>query len=71
MYSPVLRGERYFRHRTALTYTSTQQRDARVYARAEIDLARFDDPDGVSGIQFAFALKVVTLDLNRLGRFYE
>lgn len=66
---------RYFgcRHCHALTYTSTQQSDARVYAAADggIDLNQFDDLDGMSVAQLAFALKVWTFQQKRLDRLHE
>jgi hypothetical protein len=61
---------RYFgcRHCHNLTYTSTQQSDARVYAalRDGIDFSRFDDTEGMSVTQLGQALRVLTLAEKRL-----
>ena len=65
-------GGRYFgcRHCHNLTYTSSQQSDARVYAalRVGIDFTRFDDMCGMSVGQLGFALKVLTAQQKRLDR---
>ena len=65
-------GGRYFgcRRCHALTYTSTQQSDSRVYAalRAGIDFSQFDDMKTMPVSQLGFALKVLTAQQKRLDR---
>jgi hypothetical protein len=65
---------RYFgcRHCHALTYTSTQQSDGRVYAalRAGIDFTA-GNTRGMSVAQLGFALKVLTFQQKRLDRLIE
>jgi len=67
-----LRG-RYFgcRHCHALTYTSTQQSDGRVYAllRDGLDPGWFNTPGRMSVPQLGLALKALTLERQRLERF--
>ena len=63
---------RYFgcRHCHNLTYTSTQQSDARVYAalRGGIDFSQFDDMRHMSVSQLGLALKVLTAQQKQLDR---
>jgi hypothetical protein len=63
---------RYFgcRHCHALTYTSTQTSDPRVYSalRGGIDFTRFDDMEGMSVAQLGLSLRVLTLQQKRLDR---
>ena len=54
----------------ALTVTSTQQSDPRVYAgaRGGIDFSRFEDLEAMSVTQLVFALKAFTFEQKRLDR---
>lgn len=65
-------GGRYFgcRRCHALTYTTTQTSDPRVYAvlRGGLDLMMFDDADRLSLPQLGLRLKALTLARRRLGK---